>query len=148
MVQLAKVIKTDGETAQISVERSSMCDGCSKKGCSGTCAAGRLFGTDKSMHALARNTIGADVGDTVQIETKTSVVMKYALIIFIMPIIISAILYFIGKAVFHEEKSAIAAAFIGFIASFAVIGLIERRKSKSPPDVVIKRIICPDSEEE
>ena len=47
MVQLAKVIKTDGKTAKIAVSRASMCAGCSKSGCSDTCSAGALFVLEK-----------------------------------------------------------------------------------------------------
>ena len=102
MRQSATVVSTKGNIAEIRVERASMCDGCVHKNCdSHTCAAGGLLGAGKTMVTRAYNEIGARAGDVVTVETATKKVLSYAALVFLMPILVCAVFYAIGNAVFQ-----------------------------------------------
>lgn len=146
MTNTAKVISVKGQLAKITVERSSMCDGCSKKGCSGSCGAGSLMGASKNMTAEAYNAAEAKVGDVVTVETSDGKVLSYALLVFILPIAVCAALYAAVYYFIHDERISLAFSGAGFIFTFAIIGIIERIHKKKKPDIVITGIISSDRE--
>lgn len=146
MQRKAQVISVDGRIATVKSERSSMCDGCQGNTCGSSCAAGMIMGSDKSMTAKACNDIGARVGDTVEIETSDGKVLSYALLVFILPIFVCAVLYSITSRYFTGDKTPLLIAAAGFALTFLIVGTVEKLKSKSEPDIVITRIIRSDTE--
>ncbi|MCQ2456091.1 MAG: SoxR reducing system RseC family protein [Clostridia bacterium] len=141
MLRTAEVISVEGEFATVRAERSSMCDGCEKQGCDGSCSAGMLAGAGKSVTAKAVNTAGAEVGDTVEIETSDAKVLSYAALVFIMPIVVCALFFAAAEALFSDRRISVAAAVLGFILTFAVIGIVEKRHAKKLPDIEIVRVV-------
>ena len=141
MQRKAEVISVDGNYAIVKCDRSSMCDGCHNSTCGGTCAAGMIVGNSKTMTAKAKNNAKASIGDIVEIETADSKVLRYALLVFILPIIVCAVMYGIGVSYFQNERASLALAAIGFVLTFFVVGLVEKSHSKSEPDIVITKVI-------
>lgn len=141
MVQKAKVVETSGNIATIEVSRKAMCDGCHKTKCGDKCAMSAIFANGSTMSAEAVNSIGAKVGDTVEIETSDSKVLGTATIVFILPILIGALFYTAG--VFFGLKAAIcvALAVFGFVSVFPFLRIIENKKRKKGPELFICRII-------
>ena len=145
MKQKATVQELRGANALVSVRRASMCEGCEKNGgCSGSCAAGELLGANKTMTALARNPVGAVVGDTVEIESADHTVLGYAALVFLLPILLGALGYGIASVFGAGEGVCWLGALFGFALSFLLIVIIDRLKKKNgTPDIIITKIIVP-----
>lgn len=143
MTQKATVLELRGKNAVISVRRSSMCEGCEKKGgCGSSCMAGDLFGANKTMTALASNEIGAQKGDIVEIESESRTVLGYAALIFLFPILVCAIAYSIGNTLGAGETASMIWAGGGFVAAFLLIIAFDRLKKKTgKPDIRITKIL-------
>ena len=141
MLKTAEVISTDGKKATVKSERRAMCDGCHKSSCGSSCAMGTIMGNDKSVTVTALNRAGAKVGDTVELETADSKVLFNALIVFILPIAVCVMLYAVGNRFFGGEELPIIFAAVGFVLTFAGIGIFERMRRGKDPDIVITRII-------
>ncbi len=143
MRQRAVVIYTKGNLAEIEVSRASMCDGCQKNsGCDHHCElTGLIAGSGKTMKTRAQNRIGAKPGDTVEVETESKKVLGYAALVFILPIVVCAVFYFLADAVFRSETYALIAAAAGFVLSFLGISVFDRSKKNSAPDIAIVDIV-------
>lgn len=142
MRQRAVVIETEGKLAEIEVSRSTMCDGCQKNGgCGHHCELSGIVANSGKMRTTAQNKIGAEPGDTVEVETESTKVLGYAALVFMMPIFVCAVFYFIADAVFAGEAPALIAAAAGFVLSFLGISFVDRSKKKSLPDIAIVEII-------
>ena len=143
MRQRAVVVKTEGKIAEIEVSRASMCDGCQKNGgCEHHCElSGLIAGSGKTMKTTAQNKIGAEPGDTVEVETDSTKVLGYAALVFMMPIFVCAVFYFIADSVFTAEVPALIAAAAGFVLAFAGIYFFDRSRKKSLPDIAVVEIV-------
>ncbi len=143
MKQKAKVLELKGNNAVVSVQRSSMCEGCEKQGgCGGSCAAGELLGASKTMTVLASNDIGAKEGDTVEVESESKTVLGYAALVFLFPIVMCALFYFAADAFGAGDAASILWGLVGFAISFLVVLVIDRiKKKKAKPDIQITRIV-------
>ena len=131
MNKTAIVTKVSGEYAEIRVERSSMCDNCSQKGGKCACSHAALLGADKGMTAKARCLVEVCPGDTVEIETSDSKVLKYAAFVFILPLIAFAVFFAAASAIFGKEVISFAAGSVGFVMSFIAVGIFERCRRDS-----------------
>lgn len=144
VTQQAVVLEQRGKNALVSVERSSMCEGCEKKGSCGTsCLAGDLLGANKTMTALARNDAGAKSGDRVEIESSSATVLGYAALIFLFPLLVCALGYGVGVRLGLKEEGSFLLAGAGFALSFLLIFAADRKKRKSDPEIVITRVLVP-----
>ncbi len=133
MRQKAVVLETNGCVAKIKVFRSTMCEGCSKNTEGKSCACGELLGANRVMIAEASNDIGAKVGETVEIETSTSVVLGYAALVFILPLAAFFILYSAAESLFALSYAPWIAGGSGFLLAFIPVIIAERmRRGKKP----------------
>lgn len=138
MRQRAVVLETKGNIAVIEVSRSTMCDGCEKNsGCAGHCDITGIMSAGNKMKAKAENVIGAAVGETVEIETESSRVLGYAALVFLVPIVMCAVFYQIVLSLFHDQAAAVGGAAAGFVLTFALIAIIDRKIAKRTPDIKI-----------
>ncbi len=140
MKKTAEVLSVDGNLARIKVKRSDMCEGCSAREGDCSCSHASLLGADKTLVTTARNDALASVGDKVEVETSDSRVLGYAVLVFILPLIVCALTYGVILKCFNNGAVSLISAVIAFILTFVVIGVYERHHRKSV-DVVITRII-------
>lgn len=118
----AIVIKTDEETATVAVLREDACGSC----------AGRLFcGNARKVEVKAKNGIGAGCGDTVVIETPSSVLLGYTALLFLAPVLLAVILYLVFASV-SAVLSYIFAG-VGFVLPYIAALLIEKKTRVSLP---------------
>lgn len=103
----------EGKYAQVSVIRTSACDGCHSKDFCLSCSK-------KEMTVSVLNDIGAMPGDTVELFSPTGRVLGYAALVFVLPIVLS-ILGYIGAYYLFGEGSATLGALGAFVLTFAVI---------------------------
>ncbi len=146
MKQIAVVVKKNGERAVVETSRKTACDNCERKSCDGGCEITGLIGSNKKMTAAAIDDIGAEVGDTVEIESKSSTVIGYAAVVFIFPIVAAMIFYGLGMLISQSLTVHFVSSLIGFIASFAVIYFTLEKHAKKNPSIHIVGIIHKNSE--
>ncbi len=141
MRQRATVLKTEGNMALIRVSRATMCEGCEKNGGCSHCHITGLVAGDNHMEARACNKIGASVGDTVEVESTGSTVLGYAALVFLLPILVCALFYFVSSALFQSALVGALAALGGFVLTFVLIALVDRRAAKKTPAIVIVKVL-------
>ena len=140
MKQKATVVSDEGKYAKVRVDRSSMCDGCHKEGCSDGCALYRMFGAKTEFEAYAVNKVKAAKGDLVYVETADKNVNISALIVFLIPIVLAAIVYF-AFSFLKEESVRILCAVASFVVYFAVLAVVERFRKNKTPKLSVTEII-------
>ena len=140
MRQKATVVSAEGKYARIRVDRSSMCDGCHKSGCSDGCALYKMFGAKTEFETEAVNRANASDGDTVFVESSDKSVNLSALIVFLFPIILAAAVYF-ALSFMNSESLRILFAVITFVLYFAVLALVERFRKNKTPKLFITEIV-------
>ena len=138
MRQKARVLEVRGKVAVVSVSRRTMCEGCEKNGsCGSHCDLSGIIASDRTMRAEARNPIGARPGDLVEVETDSGLVLGYAALVFLLPIAVCALFWFLGTRLFSSPAAGAAAAAVGFALTFAGIALYDRSLGRRAPRIVI-----------
>ncbi|MBQ8441301.1 MAG: SoxR reducing system RseC family protein [Clostridia bacterium] len=146
----AKVISLDGDFALVETERMSACEGCHKaeegKGCS-VCSL--MGASDRKLQAKANNRVGARVGDAVWIESATSRMMLYAVMVFLLPLVMAGVGLLIAFAVTESTLWHAAGAGIGFVLSFLFVFVYSRMVGKTRCDIDIVGVVekFPESDE-
>lgn len=113
------VVKANGEVATVRFSSSSACAKC------GAC----MRFSDSEVSVNADNMIGAGLGDLVAVDIEPAQVIKASFLVFIMPIILLIIGYYLGKAV--SETVGILAGTLFFAASFLGLYFFDRLKGKT-----------------
>ena len=121
MTQNALVVETlpDG-AARVRIERMSACG----HDCS-TCEGCGLMAAP--IEAIAKNPIGAKVGDTVIIESGTRGVLKLAVLTYILPIVLLFVFYAGSHAMTENETICIVISGVGFLLGLLGAVFVNRR---------------------
>ncbi|MBQ2119095.1 MAG: SoxR reducing system RseC family protein [Clostridia bacterium] len=146
MQQNATVIKTDGVYAVVEAVRSSACDGCHRA--AEGCTACSLLGGKNTMQAKARNDAGAKEGDLVSVEASSGRTLFYAILVFLLPLLLAAAGYFAAFLAGGEEKIRIAAGAGGFLLAMIGVFLYSRLALAGRCDIRITEILCPAADRE
>lgn len=134
MKQIAVVYKQEGQTAFLTVLQDSMCSAChSGEGC----AACRK----KVIRSKADNSVGAVIGDRVEIETADSTILWYSVCVFIFPLLSAAIGYLLAYLLLLNGWWTVLICAAFFALSFLILRLTLNRKAASRNDVKIVRIL-------
>ena len=107
MITQGRVVAVSGEYATVEVDRKSACEGCHKNTGADGCVVCAIGGNQK-ITLRARNIADAATGDIVTLSTKTRRVLGYALLVFIMPLLIAAVGYWLGTAFFSGKHTGLA----------------------------------------
>lgn len=132
MEQIAKVTRLiNPHVAEIAVQRKSACGhDCSK--CGGGCSE-MLVQTE--VKAAASNYVGAVPGDLVRVESESSQILGIAAVVYMVPLLLFFVLYFIGQYLAHTDSIAVALGVLGFAMGVAlavfVNGVVKRRRLTS-----------------
>ena len=146
MKTIATVIETPEKgIAVIKVERQSACEGCHRATEENGCSVCTLLGGKNAANARARNDLGATVGDRVAIESRTSRILSYAALVFLLPVACLLAGYFIGTLIGGETVALIAAA-AAFLASLAVLYCYSRFVVAKRLDIEIVSVVTPHTE--
>ena len=135
MVQKALVLKTlpDG-TAELSVTRRSACGG-SCSGCEGCDLR------ENVIRITADNKAGASPGQTVLVETRTRLVFRYAVLVYILPVIFLILGYVMANLMDLSEAFCILTAFCFLLAGTALLLLFQRKKKSDPVSYSITSVL-------
>ncbi len=132
MKQKVMVRSVSGETAQVQYHRPTACHGdCSK--CAGGCGA---MAAQEEIVVTAQNLIGAKVGDTVYIEGETKKVAWAILLVYVMPVVLFLIGYFLGQQWDRGNLIGILGFFLGL-----VLAVLESRRQRKRGQEIQYRIV-------
>ena len=132
MKQKVMVRSVSGETAQVQYHRPTACHGdCSK--CAGGCGA---MAAQEEIVVTAQNLIGAKVGDTVYIEGETKKVAWAILLVYVMPVVLFLIGYFLGQQWDRGNLIGILGFFLGL-----VLAVLESRRQRQRGQEIQYRIV-------
>ena len=139
MTQKGIVKEIKGNYATVSVKRQSACDSCHANGYCVECK--------KSMDAVALNEVGAQTGDTVELESPTGTVLGYAALVFLMPVVM-AIGSFVVFSLWFSQTASLLASLGFFILAFVFIYFYFNKRSVKEKNIVkIIKIIKKDIKE-
>ena len=129
MQETGTIISTDGNKAVIQLDRGDKCDGCN------VCHA---FGENK-MQLEASNNINAKVGDWVHVVVEPKQVVKSSLLIFMFPLLMMLIGYFVAVRFIppFTEGIGIVGAFGGLALAFVFIKITDKRRNPDDMNVAI-----------
>ena len=132
MKQKVMVRSVSGETAQVQYHRPTACHGdCSK--CAGGCGT---MAAQEEIVVTAQNLIGAKVGDTVYIEGETKKVAWAILLVYVMPVVLFLIGYFLGQQWDRGNQIGILGFFLGL-----VLAVLESRRQRKRGQEIQYRIV-------
>lgn len=117
-------IREDG-LAEVVVERSGICGG--------DCDECNSCRYEKLMKTVVQNPIEAHRGQHVYIEMPTSGVLKGALFIYVIPLIMLFVGYFVGLFSGFAEGGCIATAFGGTLIGVIIAAVLSSKQHKSAP---------------
>ena len=141
MNTFAYVKEVKGKYAIVETERKSACDGCHKSENGEGCAMCRIFGGSAKVSAKARNTVGAAVGDKVEIASSSARMLLYAAAVFILPIVLAIAAYFVANSFGQSEGICGIAALGAFVATFSVVAVISKLVLSKRCDIEIVKIL-------
>lgn len=125
MKQTAQVIRIDSPNyAEVKVRRSSAC--ASAHNC-GSCDHCSMMENAPEIIVKAENLCGAGVGDTVTVESSSARVLGAAVLLYIAPLILFFVGYFLGGAFELSEGGAIATGVGGFALGLFLAFILDRR---------------------
>ncbi|MBO5355538.1 MAG: SoxR reducing system RseC family protein [Clostridia bacterium] len=131
----------DQNVAVVSVERRAACDGCHKAVDGKGCSVCTLLGSKGETRALAKNTVGAALGDTVEVESRTRRIIGYAALVFLLPVALAIVGYLLGSKLSLGEGVSLLLALGGLLISFLLIFLYSKLVVSRRLDIEIVAIV-------
>jgi positive regulator of sigma E activity len=135
MKSKAYVKETTEDKAVILVKRECACG--SKEGCGAKCFALQ----SETIEAQADNAIGARAGDFVEVEGKTSAILSYAAIVFVLPVFAGLSLYFVAQALTQNIVLPYVASLAGFVLSVVFLYFFLNNLIKGKNNFKITKIL-------
>jgi positive regulator of sigma E activity len=137
----ATVIRIENGKTIVEVERQAACDGCHKNKDGEGCSICSLTGGSRKFEATAANALGAKVGDVVTVSTETEKVLWYAVLVFMLPLIVGVAFYFLSGLLFEGEIFRYVSLVFGFVLCFFFVWLYARSVARKRCDVEIVEIV-------
>lgn len=122
MTERGVVVKVKGKRATVRFDRRSACDSCHM------CAVTR---DGMKVEVVIENTLGANVGDFVEVEMAQKFVLTAAVIVYLIPLALVAL--GVGIGVLFNELTQILLAVGGLVGGFVIAFLLDKfviRKKK------------------
>lgn len=142
----ATVISIDGAFATVEAERTSACDGCHKAE-EGGCSVCSLMGSDRKIATRAHNPLEAKIGDRVLIESKTSRMLWYGALVFILPILVALLAWGIVSQLTSSAVIPAIAAFAGFVLVLIGVSIYSKKVLACRCDVEIVEILTDEKKD-
>ncbi len=114
---IGRVVRIDGEFAEVAIPRSERCKSC------GICP---FSGNDSVLLRIQMNA-PVKVGDRVKIRTEDRYVILSAFILYIFPIIALLVGYLVGNLIFSSEIFKVIFGFLSMGLSFWVNRIIDKK---------------------
>ena len=137
MTKRAYVEAIDGEMAVLNIKRECTCQ--NKYACDAKCFSVSL--QDEIIKTSVKNNIGAKAGDLVEVETKTSSILIYTSVVFLLPLIVGLSAYFVTSEFISGEIMPYVISVISFAASILFSYYFLDKIVKSKENFVIGKIL-------
>ena len=142
MKAIGRITELCGDKAYVVSKRSSACASCHECTAKGSCHAELVFGNGHDeVCVLVDNSIGANVGDTVELESSTAGTLLMCFLAFVFPVTVSALIYLLLNKVLSNSNVLpllmIAVFVICFVVSVFILNCFIKKKASA----VIVRII-------
>lgn len=137
----ATVVEIHDTVAIVEARRTSACEGCHKATEGNGCSVCSLMGSEQSFRSKARNTAGARVGDEVWIESQTSRMLWYSVLVFLCPILVMLCAWGVVSLFTGNEILPVLGGALGFVGTYLGIMVYSRMIGKERCDVEITEII-------
>jgi sigma-E factor negative regulatory protein RseC len=118
--------------AEVEVMRGTACGDC------GSCEVCKY--TSK-IRVEAVNNVGAEIGDNVEIETKSSSIIGAAFLVYIVPFILFFVGYAIAAKLHMAEGASIIMSFAFFAVGMLIAVIVGRGRKKDSITYTITRIL-------
>ncbi|MHC1694430.1 MAG: SoxR reducing system RseC family protein [Eubacteriales bacterium] len=131
----AEIKKLENDKAILEVRREAGCSGCAG-GC-GSCSSG----AGNTIIIKAGNSIGAEVGDIVEVESKGGLLLGYAALIFLLPLTSGFLGYFITHALSGSTALSYGISGALFVLSVAVLFPLVNKAASRTENYIITGFI-------
>ena len=101
---------------------------------------GTACGASK-IRVEARNDVGAQLGDRVEIEARTSRVLGAAVLVYVVPFVLFFIGYAVAAALNFSEGLSMVMSFAAFAVGMVIVVIVGRRHRKNPITYNITRVV-------
>ncbi|MBO7526107.1 MAG: SoxR reducing system RseC family protein [Clostridia bacterium] len=122
MEEFGVVVKTDKNFAVVKVDKKAECLKC------GMCAFPKNVGF---IEFYSDNSIGAKVGDKVQVSTSENGNLLGALLVFFVPLILIAVAAVVALTLIKREIFVLVLSVIFVAIWFAVLGIIDKKLKRA-----------------
>lgn len=130
----AQVIRVAGEFAWVHTQRESACGQCSaQKGC-GTSVFSKLMG-NKFVELKVMNPVNAEVGDSVILGLHESVLLKSAIVMYLMPLLTMFASALVAQSLLTDSGLQnlqfwiVSAALMGLVLGFVMARRFSKKRS-------------------
>lgn len=113
--------------AEVAVKRDSAC-GHSCASCGGGCTS--IAGVQSTIKITAKNLIGACIGDSVIIESKTAAVLSLAALVYLFPLDLLLIGFGICSGLRLSEGLSVVISILAFVIGCLITVFINKRLRK------------------
>ncbi len=138
----ARVVALLGnDLVTVEIDRRAACDGCHKNEEGQECSVCTLLGGSRTLATRAKNRAGAAVGDLVEVESATSRMMLYAVLVFLLPLVVALAGYCIARAAALGEVGALLVAGGGFLLSLVGVAVYSKIVAARRTDVTVVAIL-------
>ncbi len=132
MKEVGTVVKVDKKNIKVRMERKSACGNCNMCG---------FKKEDMHVDLTTENTLGAVLGDKVEMEMQTSTVIFSASIVYILPLVFAMLGFFVGWLLKLSEIGMFGCLMAGLALGFLAIALIDKIVKKTKFNPVCTRIV-------
>lgn len=131
MTQKVTVLSVSGNMAKVLYDRPTACHGdCDH--CAGGCGS---MAAKERLIVEAENRIGAAPGDQVLIEGETPKVVKAVFLVYVLPVVLFFVGYFVAA---HVGASPALGGGIGFVLGLLAAVLESRRQQKNGTEIAYR----------
>jgi len=142
MKAIAKVVDVNDNVATVLSTRNSACESCHNCAGKDACHAHLVFGNQtESVTLKVKNTLNANVGDTVELESSTGKTLLIAACLFIVPVLLAVCVYMYLKCIFVSETVSAIGMLLTFVASFGICAVVMNKFVKKHLSVYIVKIV-------
>jgi len=142
MKAIGKVVEIKDNYALVTSQRQSACASCHNCEAKNMCHAELIFGEQKQdVNVLALNNVGADVGDTVELESSTGRTLSIAMLVFLLPFILTAFVYYLIRNLAAISGVLPLILICAFIFSFLIITKLVNMFIQNKNTIVIVAIL-------
>ena len=132
MRQKGVVIQEVEQGVRVRIYRSSACgEQCSKDCTACSCA--------KTIELTAKNPLGASMGDAVVVESSTKTILSMAAVLYLVPIAVALIVFFVAQAFGVGETGSVLASLGGFVVGFIPAIVLNHKLSRHE---IISHSVC------